>query len=353
MRIAVIGAGSWGTALAQSLATGTDADVVLWARDPELAEAIGRARRNPRYLSEITLDDRVSVTADARQALAGASIVLLAVPTHGMRAVVTGLAPLLMRDSVLVSAAKGFETSSGMTMSALLCDVLSPAWDSRITALSGPNIAIEVARGLPAATVVGGSSEAAEQVRDACSSTSFRVYSTADRIGVEYGGALKNVLAIAVGACDGIGVGDNGKAAILTRGIAEIARLGVRAGATVMTFAGLAGIGDCVVTCSSPHSRNRQLGEAIARGASLAEAMAQVRMVVEGVNAARVAARLAVIHGVDMPITREVNAVLFEAKPVGAALADLMSRDPAEELRGLAPGDGLNSPPGPGSSSGG
>lgn len=342
MRIAIIGAGSWGMALAQALGHDGERDVVLWARHRDLAAELTRTRRNPRYLNDLELDVSVDVTADMPAALRGSEIVVLAVPTHGMRDIATLAAPHLVRDAVIVSGAKGFEERTSLTMSAVLVEVLGTAWDHAVTALSGPNIAVEIARGLPAATVVGGHADAAERVRDACSTTSFRVYSTADRTGVEYGGALKNVLAIAVGACDGMGVGDNGKAAILTRGIAEIARLGVRCGANVMTFAGLAGLGDCVVTCASPHSRNRQLGEAIARGVSLEDAMRQVRMVVEGVSAARVAARLAAQQAVDMPITREVNAVLFAGKPVSEALADLMSRDPAEELRGLAPRDGLD-----------
>lgn len=343
MRIAVVGAGSWGMALAQSLRCGGSADVVLWARQPDVAGAIQRTRHNPTYLTEVELDRGVQVTADLAAALHGAAIVLLTVPTHVMREVARAAAPLIDAEAIVVSAAKGFEERSGLTMSAVLRDVLGADHDERITALSGPNIAIEVARGLPAASVVGGAKDAAARIRDACSSASFRVYSTGDRLGVEYGGALKNVVAIAVGACDGMGAGDNGKAAILTRGIAEIARLGVSAGAQVMTFAGLAGLGDCVVTCTSPYSRNRQLGEAIARGATLDQALASIRMVVEGVNAARVARRLAEQHGVDMPITREVNAVLFAGKPVGDALADLMSRDPAEELRGLSSDDPLHS----------
>jgi glycerol-3-phosphate dehydrogenase (NAD(P)+) len=344
VRIAVVGAGSWGMALAQTLSRGGESEVVLWARRPEVAAAITQTRHNPSYLTEIALDDDVQVTSDLHQAMNGAGIVLLAIPTHGMRDIAGAAATHIAPDAVIVSAAKGFEERTGLTMSAVLCEVLGAGWDTRITALSGPNIAIEVARGLPAATVVAGAQEAAEQVRDACTRSMFRVYNTTDRVGVEYGGALKNVVAIAAGVCDGIGAGDNGKAAILTRGLAEEARLGVSAGARVMTFAGLAGLGDCVVTCSSPHSRNRRLGEAIARGAKLDEALAAIHMVVEGVNAARVAARLARQYGVDMPITREVNAVLFEGKPVADALADLMHRDPAEELRGLGAGDSLNSP---------
>jgi glycerol-3-phosphate dehydrogenase (NAD(P)+) len=342
MRIAVMGAGSWGTALVQTLCRRDDNDVVLWARDSAVAATMVETRHNPSYLNEIEIDTAVDITADMRAAVHGAAVVILAVPTHAMRDVASSLSEHVNRDAVVVSAAKGFEERSGMTMSGVLCDVLGRGWNDRITALSGPNIAIEVASGLPAASVVGGSSPAAERVRDACSSGVFRVYSTDDRTGVEYGGALKNVIAIAVGACDGMGIGDNGKAAILTRGIAEIARLGISAGAHVMTFAGLAGLGDCVVTCTSPHSRNRQLGEAIARGAKREDALAAIRMVVEGVNATRVAARFSVQQGVDMPITREVNAVLFEQKPVAQALADLMSRDPSAELRGLAAGDRLD-----------
>ena len=331
-------------ALAQTLSRGGESEVVLWARRAEVAAAITQTRHNPTYLTDIALDEDVQVTSDLGSAVNGAGIVVMAIPTHGMREIAEAAAAHMAPDVVVVSAAKGFEERTGLTMSAVLCQVLGAGAETRITALSGPNIAIEVARGLPAASVVGGAREAAEQVRDECTRPMFRVYSTTDRIGVEYGGALKNVVAIAAGVCDGIGAGDNGKAAILTRGVAEEARLGVSAGARVMTFAGLAGLGDCVVTCSSPHSRNRRLGEAIARGATLDEALTSIHMVVEGVNAARVAARLARQYGVDMPITREVNAVLFEGKPVGDALADLMHRDPAEELRGLAAGDSLNSP---------
>jgi glycerol-3-phosphate dehydrogenase (NAD(P)+) len=339
MRIAVIGAGSWGTALAQMLARGGSHEVALWSRRPELAASITETRHNPTYLTDIELDRRIAVTSDLSEVLHGATIALLAVPTHAMRDVVMAAVEHLDARCVLVSAAKGFEESSGLTMTAVIAEVLGDAARGRIAALSGPNIAVEVGRGLPAASVVAGEGESAELVRDACTGAAFRVYSTGDCTGVEYAGALKNIIAIAAGACDGMGVGENGKAAILTRGLAEIARLGISAGASAMTFAGLAGLGDCVVTCASPYSRNRQLGEAMARGASLDEALAQIRMVVEGVNATRVAARLAAQRDVDMPITREVHAVLFEGKPVREGLVDLMSRDPAEELHGLISGD--------------
>jgi glycerol-3-phosphate dehydrogenase (NAD(P)+) len=250
-----------------------------------------------------------------------------------MRDTAVALRELIAPGTILVSAAKGFEERSGMTMTAVLKDVFDGG--RSVAALSGPNIAVEIANGLPAASVVAGPEEAASYVRDACTGPTFRVYSTSDCIGVEYAGALKNVVAIAAGACDGIGAGDNGKAAIITRGIAEMARLGLSAGARMMTFAGLAGLGDCVVTCMSPHSRNRRLGEAIANGATVKEALVAINMVVEGVNATRVAARMADDLRVDMPITAQVHAVLFEGKPVREAVNDLMARDPAEEIHGM------------------
>jgi glycerol-3-phosphate dehydrogenase (NAD(P)+) len=338
-RIAVLGGGSWGTALAATLCRG-GSQVSLWVRDADAVAVMRRERRNPRYLSDVALDPAIEITGDLRAAVHGSDIVLYAVPSHAMREVAAASAAALRGDAVVVSAAKGFEERSGETMTAVLRDELGGTLAERITALSGPNIAVEIGRGLPAASVVAGEPEAAATVRDACSHESFRVYSTRDVVGVEYAGALKNVVAIAAGACDGMSAGDNGKAAIMTRGLAEMARLGVAAGAEAMTFAGLAGVGDCMVTCSSPHSRNRRLGEAIARGATLDQALAGIRMVVEGVDATKVALRTAHRLGVDMPITTEIHAVLFEGKPVAAALADLMHRDPAEELRGLRPAMG-------------
>jgi len=352
-RIAIVGAGSWGTALAQTLAQDGSREVMLWARRSELAEEIAESRRNLAYLPDLLLDTRVGVTNDLASVLRGAAIVILAVPTHAMRFVIEDAAAHLPPDAVVVSAAKGFEESSGATMTTVIGSVLGEAAAQRIVAVSGPNIAVEVAAGLPAATVVAGEERVAAFVRDTCTGSRLRFYSTADCIGVEYGGALKNVVAIAAGASDGIGVGDNGKAAIVTRGIAEIARLGVAAGAQLATFAGLAGLGDCVVTCMSPHSRNRLLGEAMGRGATLGEALGRTTMVTEGVNATRVASRLAAERGVDMPITREVHAVLFEGKSVREGLADLMQRDPASETHGLGPSHALHSESGSGSSSGG
>ena len=330
--IAVVGAGAWGTALAQVLATG-GRPVSLWARDPALGRRIERERRNPAYLPGIPLHRGIRAGADLGESVDGAEVVILAVPTHGLRELAARCAPRLAPGCALVSAAKGFEADTQLRMSEVLAAVVGEGSGLGVAAISGPNIAIEVARGLPAATVVAAADAAvAARVRDACTGTRLRVYSTSDLVGVEYGGALKNVVAIAAGICDGVGAGDNGKAALITRGIAEMARLGVRAGAVPMTFAGLTGLGDLVVTCMSPHSRNRRLGEAIARGQSLAEVSAGMFQVAEGVNAARAAAVLAARMGVEMPIVAEICAVLFDAKPIPEALGDLMSRGARSEL---------------------
>jgi glycerol-3-phosphate dehydrogenase (NAD(P)+) len=351
--ITVVGAGSWGTALAQVLALSAR-PVKLWGRDPGLARRIDRERRNPAYLPGIPLHRDIDVHVELDAALDGADVAILAVPTHGMRATAGQCAPLLADACAVVSAAKGFEADTQLTMSQVIVAVLGEATRSRVAAISGPNIAPELARGLPAATVVASDEpETAALVRDACNGTQLRFYSSDDLTGVEYGGALKNVVAIAAGICDGVGAGDNGKAALITRGIAEMARLGVRAGANPITFAGLTGLGDCVVTCFSPHSRNRGLGEAIGRGRSLLEVEAGMFQVAEGVNAARGARRLAEQWGVEMPIVAEVSAVLFEGKPIVEALADLMRRDARDELRefrlqaleGAAPHPGAAVPP--------
>ncbi|MHB8719126.1 MAG: NAD(P)H-dependent glycerol-3-phosphate dehydrogenase [Candidatus Dormibacteria bacterium] len=333
-RIAVVGAGSWGTALAQTL-SGAGCAVRLVGRDPEVVAALSLTRRHPWALPGVELRREVDVMDDLAAAVAGARIVVLAVPSQAMRST-AALCAAHVEDAIVVSAAKGFELGTGLRMTEVIADALGARRVDGVAALSGPNIALEVARGLPAATVVATSDPAvAVAVRDACTGPSLRFYSTDDVVGVEYAGALKNVVALAAGICDGMGAGDNGKAALVTRGMAEIARLGVRAGARALTFAGLAGIGDCLVTCTSPHSRNRGLGERIGRGIAPAAAVGEGHMVVEGIDATRVALLLARRHGVEMPIAEEIHAVLFENKDVAAALADLMTRGAADELRGL------------------
>lgn len=305
-------------------------EVRLWCRDPALAERLDRERRNPAYLPGVPLSPRIAVCREMEETLFGAGVAILAVPTHAMAGIAESCSPHIGLRCIAVSAAKGFEVDTGATMTEVLRRVLDATVP--VAALSGPNIAIEIARGLPAASVIGATEEATGRaVREALSGRQLRVYSNCDVIGVEYGGGLKNVVAIAAGICDGLGAGDNGKAALITRGLAEMSRLGVAAGADPLTFAGLAGLGDCVATCASPHSRNRQLGEAIGRGQSLAEVEAGMFQVAEGVNATRSARVLGRRLGVSTPIVDEVYAVLFEDKPVGHAIADLMARDTREE----------------------
>jgi glycerol-3-phosphate dehydrogenase (NAD(P)+) len=331
--IAVIGAGQWGTALSQAFAVAGH-DVALWARNPELAATLASTRVNEAYLPELILDDAVQVSGELAEVLDGATTAILAVPTGGLRAVAHSCLPLLDEKCAVVSAAKGFEGDTSRRMSEVLTEVLGPGAESRVAVMSGPNIAPEIARGLPAATVVASADpDTAARVRDELTGPQLRVYSNDDMIGVEHGGALKNVVAIAAGIADGVGAGDNGKAALITRGIAEMARLGVRAGARPLTFAGLTGLGDCVVTCMSPLSRNRRLGEAIGRGLSLKEAQSRTHMIAEGVTTARVAAGLALRLDVEMPIVTEVCAVLFDDKPIAEALADLMRRGARDELQ--------------------
>ena len=336
MSIAIVGAGQWGTALAQAMAA-AGGEVSLWVREPQRAEEVRTARVNARYLPGVRLQESIAVTGDLAVALGGAEVAVLAVPTAGLRDVATACVPHLPSGCAVVSAAKGFERDTALRMSEVLAEVLggpTAGTGSRVAAMSGPNIAPEIAGGLPAATVVAsGDPATAARVRDLLTGPQLRVYSNDDLVGVEYGGALKNVVAIAAGIADGVGAGDNGKAALITRGLTEMARLGVRAGARPLTFAGLTGLGDCVVTCMSPLSRNRRLGEAIGRGMSLAEAQAGTHMIAEGVNTARVAAGLAARLGVEMPIVTEVCAVLFEGKPILDALASLMARGARDELR--------------------
>ncbi|MGI8846650.1 MAG: NAD(P)H-dependent glycerol-3-phosphate dehydrogenase [Candidatus Dormibacteria bacterium] len=332
-RVAVVGAGSWGTALTGVLRR-HGLEVSLWVRDPTRAEKIARTGQNHDYLPDIAIEPGVVVSSDLSNVCSGAGIVVLAVPTQSMRAVTEAARPCISTDAVVVSAAKGFEEKSLLTMTALVRSVLEASAPA-VVAMSGPNIAIEIARGLPAATVVAGEGSAVQRVRDLCSGKQLRFYSSDDVIGVEFGGALKNVVAIAAGMCDGIGIGDNGKAAIITRGLAELARVGVAAGGRALTFSGLTGLGDCTVTCMSPHSRNRRLGEAIARGQGLADALAASSMVVEGVHATRCAVELSQRLQVEMPIAEELSDVLFGGKAIPDAFADLMGRGPGDEMRGF------------------
>ena len=331
MRIAIVGSGSWGTALAQTLAhAGGDRHVVLCPRSQEVAESITETRHNPRYLTEISLDAGIEVTAHLSAALRGARVVILAVPTGAMRSVAESLEVHLPPDAVVVSAAKGFERSSGARMSTVLDGVIGAA-AARVTALSGPNIAVEIALGLPAAGVVAGEPSCAGLVRDMFMGSRYRAYSTDDLVGVEYAGALKNIIAIAAGVVESLGLGHNAMAALITRGLAEMSRLATAMGGCAETLAGLSGLGDLVLTCTGELSRNRRVGIELGRGRPLPEILAGMKMVAEGVRTTRVALALGACHGIELPITAQMAEVLDGRKSPRDAVEDLMLRPPRAE----------------------
>ncbi|SNS05836.1 glycerol 3-phosphate dehydrogenase (NAD(P)+) [Geodermatophilus pulveris] len=329
-RVAVLGAGSWGTTFAKVLAD-AGCSVLLHARRPELAGTIGETRQNPDYLPGIRLPDRLRATADPAEALAGAEIVVLAVPSQSLRANLGEWAPLLPADAVLLSLMKGIELGSTKRMSEVICEVTGAGPD-RVAALSGPNLAREIAEEQPAATVVAcPDRERAAQVQAACHTPYFRPYTNADLVGCELGGAVKNVIALACGITEGMGFGDNTRASLITRGLAETARLGAALGAEPTTFAGLAGLGDLVATCSSPLSRNRTFGERLGRGMSVEEVQRGTRQVAEGVKSCRPVLDLARARGVDMPLTEAVVRVCHEGVPVPQMVKEIMSREAKPE----------------------
>jgi glycerol-3-phosphate dehydrogenase (NAD(P)+) len=326
--VAVLGAGSWGTALAIHLGrVGTP--VRLWARDPALAQAMRAARENARYLPGLALPDAVGVTAEAEEALDAVGTVVIAVPSHFVEAVLARVADRVSPRAILVSATKGLEPRRGLRMSQLLADRLP---GRTVAVLSGPSFAREVAQGQPTALVVACAGEAvAADLQRRLAGPALRIYTNRDVLGVELAGALKNVMAIATGLVDGLGLGENARAALITRGLAEIVRLGTAVGAQPATFAGLAGLGDLVLTCTGTQSRNHALGREIARGRPLGLVEAGTPMVAEGVRTVSSAIRMAHEAGVEMPICEEVAAVLFEGKPVAEALASLLAREPRPE----------------------
>ena len=326
--VAVIGAGSWGTALAAQLGRSGMA-VRLWVHDPALARAICGARENARYLPGVRLPESVAAGADHVEALDGSDLVILAVPSHFLREVLQPMAAAVPSGAVLLSGTKGLEPSSALRMSELLAQVVP---GHAVAALSGPSFAREVGLGKPTALVVASTDAGvARSLQERLSASTFRLYTNGDIVGVEIGGALKNVMAIATGLSDGLGLGENARAALITRGLAEMGRLAVRLGGQPATLAGLAGLGDLVLTCTGTQSRNHGLGLAVARGQTLAQAEASTPMIAEGVRTVASALVLAERAGVSMPICDEVSAVLFEAKPVMDALASLLARDPRPE----------------------
>jgi glycerol-3-phosphate dehydrogenase (NAD(P)+) len=332
-RVAVVGAGAWGTTLASIVARREP--VLLVSHRVEVADEINATHRNERRLPGIDLPETLTATADVRALAESADLVILAAPSSHLRSVVEASALHVPASADVLSVVKGLERGSLLRMSEVIADAggIEPA---RIAALSGPNLASEIARGLPASAVVAASDlELANRVADRLGRREFRLYVNSDILGVELCGALKNVLAIAAGAADGLGFGDNGKAGLMTRGLAEMIRLGAAAGANRLTFAGLAGIGDVIATCGSRLSRNHRLGEELAAGRPWAEIEATLPGTAEGAYTVEAALALADRYGVEMPIAQEVYRALFEGKSVQRCLIDLLARESKDELQDL------------------
>ena len=322
--IAVLGAGSWGTTLADLLARKGDR-VRLWAYEPEVVEAINREQENPLFLPGLRLAPELRAVADPREAVAGAEVIVSAPPSHALRSVLAGLGGAVRPGTLVVSATKGIENDTLALMSAVVTECLPGA---RAAAISGPSFAVEVFQGQPTAVVAAAADPAtARDAQRAFATPAFRVYTNQDRLGVELAGALKNVIAIAAGILEGLGLGHNPRAALITRGLAEITRLGVAMGADPHTFAGLAGMGDLVLTATGGLSRNRALGVALAEGEQFEAYRAAHRSVAEGANTSRAGAALGERHGVELPIIRQVCDVLFRGKSPRDGVTELMTRE--------------------------
>lgn len=333
VRVAVFGSGSWGTTFAQVMCD-AGAEVALWARRPELAAIIDRTKENPDYLPGNRLPAALRATADPAAAAVGADVAVLAVPSQLLRSKLTAWAPILPPDALLLSLAKGVELGTCKRMSEVIREVTgAPA--ERVAVVSGPNLAREVAERQPAGAVVACSDPAtAARLQEVCHTSYFRAYTGADVVGSELGGATKNVIALAVGISIGMGFGDNTRSMLITRGLAELVRLGTAMGADLQTFAGLAGIGDLVATCGSQLSRNRMFGEQLGRGEQLADIVASTRQVAEGVKSCQSIQDMARSRGIEMPITDAVVAVVHGDVPPRDAVRELMSRSAKPEWYG-------------------
>ena len=330
-RIGVIGAGSWGTALANLLA---EQDwVELWVFEECLFHAMAKERENKIFLPGVRLLDRIRLTHSLEEAFTGKGILVCALPSHVVREVFSRAQPYIQDDILIVSATKGLENNSHQTVSRVLREIIDRSGKAEIACLSGPSFAREVSRKLPTAVAVAGTSpEAARMAQNLFSRTYFRVYTNPDLMGVELGGAIKNVMAIAAGAADGLGFGHSSRAALITRGLAEMTRLGVKMGADARTFSGLAGLGDLVLTCTGDLSRNRSLGLELGKGRSLSAVLGEMRMVAEGLRTTKALWELSEKLEVEMPITEKVHEILYEGKAPREAVAELMSRHPRSEL---------------------
>jgi glycerol-3-phosphate dehydrogenase (NAD(P)+) len=333
-RVAVIGAGSWGTAVAAIVAQ--NAPTTLWARREELAVEIDTHHENPTYLSGIPLPTELRATSELPVACADADVVVFAVPSHGLRGVLAVARPHVAADAAIISLAKGIEQGSLRRMTEVIAEELPEHDATRIGVLTGPNLAREVAAGQPTASVVAVSDAVvADELQRVFFAPTLRVYTNPDVVGCETAGALKNVLAIGAGIADGLGYGDNTKAALMTRGLAELARLGVAMGGEPLTFAGLAGMGDLIATCSSPQSRNRHVGYELGRGRALDDIVNEMNMVAEGVKTTAAVIELAARHDVEMPLAAFVGRVLYEGARPADLVPELMLRKAKPELHGM------------------
>ncbi len=334
MKVAVVGAGSWGTAVAGLVIADR---VQLWARRAEVAAAINTRHHNPDYLTDYELPHHITATADLAEAVSDAHLLIWAVPSHGYRAVMEQVAELIDASTPVVSLSKGVESDSLMRMTEVTADVLAGHDPARIGVLTGPNLAAEIAAGQPAAAVVAFSDAAvAQQVQAAFHGPRFRVYTNTDVIGAEAAGALKNVMAIGAGIAQGMGFGMNTMATYITRALFELTRLGSALGGRPLTFAGLAGMGDLIATCMSAQSRNHRVGFGIGQGKRLDDIITEMNMVAEGVKSTRGVLALGAREGVEMPIAEQVGRVLYEGATAPEVLENLMGRAPGSETRGLA-----------------
>ena len=334
MKLVVIGAGSWGTAV--SALAAHNAPVTLWSRRPEVAEAINARHENPSYLQGFPLPSEVHATADLTAAVTGAEAIVMGVPSHGFRSVLAAAAPAVSPQASIISLTKGIEQGTLMRMTEVISDVLPDHDRGRIGVLGGPNLAREIMAGQPAATVIAMRDEnAARELQTQFLSPRFRVYTNTDVIGCEVAGACKNVMAIASGMASGLGFGDNTRAMLVTRALAELTRLGIALGGSPFTFGGLAGIGDLVATCYSEQSRNHTVGRGLGEGRSLDDVVAEMNMVAEGVKSTEGVLRLAEQNRVEMPIAIEVGRVLYEGANPRASLLALMTREAKPEGHGI------------------
>ncbi len=332
MNVTVLGAGSWGTTLAVLLAE-KGYPVTLWAHRPEFARELDSARKNERYLPGVPFPENLSLSDDIAAAVSPAGMIVTAVPSQALRETLLSFRDVPLPGVIIVNVAKGVELDTGKRLSEVILDVRPDIARERVAALYGPSHAEEVSRKHPTTVVAASSSLlTAEKVQEVFHTGRFRVYVNTDIVGVEVAGSVKNIIAIAAGISDGLGFGDNAKAAIITRGLAEISRLVEKLGGDPLTVSGLSGIGDLVVTCLSRHSRNRYVGEQIGKGTPLDDVVGRMKMVAEGVATTKAVAALSARLGVEMPITQAVYGMLFEDKPAEEAILELMTREPKKEL---------------------